>query len=109
MSGTYGTIKPANIDINNDVEIFYHYRPSLNSEDSDFSEFKKLDNECLVKCQHNGSTISGLFNLKLPLDIFNKKGFYTVYIKPKEINVNIFNIACSERIRFNSSDVLSNN
>ena len=31
------------------------------------------------------NVLEGLYNLKLPLQYFNKKGFYTVYIKPKEV------------------------
>lgn len=89
----YGTIKPADIDIENDVEIFYHYRPSLNSDDANFSNFKKLENKVLTPCsaENNDSSviISGLFNLKLPLDIFGKKGVYTIYIRPTEIDVPI--------------------
>lgn len=92
MSGMYGTVKPADINLDSDVEIFYHYRPSLNSDDTDFSEFKTLENNVLEKCKYNSKTISGLYNLKLPLEIFNKKGIYTIYIRPKEINITIENI-----------------
>lgn len=92
MSGIYGTVKPADIDINKDVEIFYHYRSSLNNDNSDFSEFEKLDISVLTKCKNGNNIISGLFNLRLPLEIFNKKGFYTIYIRPKEIETTIMNI-----------------
>jgi hypothetical protein len=92
MSGMYGTVKPANINIENDVEIFYHFRPSLNNDDTNFSEFQALESNILEKCSHNGDYISGLYNLKLPLDIFNKKGIYTIYIRPKEIEAKIENV-----------------
>lgn len=91
MSGMYGTVKPANINIDKDVEIFYHYRPSLNGNDDDFTNFKKLDVKYLEKCKvGENNVINGLFNLKLPVDIFNKKGIYTIYIRPKEIDATIF-------------------
>lgn len=96
MSGMYGTVKPADIDIDNDVEIFYHYRPSFNSEDVDFKNFKKLPSSILKPCSVNDGnenmSISGLFNLKLPLDKFSKKGLYTIYIRPREIDANIIDI-----------------
>ena len=95
MSGMYGTVKPADINIGNDVEIFYHYRPSFNSEDSDFQNFKSLPTTVLNPCTtgDNGDIqISGLFNLKLPLDKFGKKGIYTIYIRPKEFEVKISDI-----------------
>ena len=50
MSGVYGTIRPANIDVLRDVEIYYHYRPTRGTLDEVFGEdFKRLDNSCLVK------------------------------------------------------------
>lgn len=94
MNGMYGTVKPADIDIDNDVEIFYHYRPSFNSEETDFQNFKKLDTSVLTKCSTDGDiNISGLFNLKLPLDKFGSKGIYTIYIRPKEMDCQIYDIA----------------
>lgn len=95
MAGMYGTIKPADIDIDNDVEIFYHYRPSLNSDDTNFANFQKLEpaKSVLLPCHANNDDsivpISGLFNLKLPMDKFGKKGIYTIYIRPKEIKATI--------------------
>lgn len=98
MAGMYGTIKPADIDIDNDVEIFYHYRPSLNSDDTNFANFQKLEpaKSVLMPCHVNDETnivpISGLFNLKLPMDKFGKKGIYTIYIRPKEIKTTISDV-----------------
>lgn len=48
MTGTYGTVKPSLINPQMDVEIWYHYRPTRNSEDESFKNFKKLI--MLVKC-----------------------------------------------------------
>lgn len=95
MSGMYGTVKPADINIEKDVEIFYHYRPSFNSDDSNFQNFKELPNNILSNCnvgEDSSVQISGLFNLKLPLDKFGKKGIYTIYIRPKEIKAQINDI-----------------
>lgn len=95
MSGMYGTIKPADINIENDVEIFYHYRPSLNSDDTNFLNFKELPASTLTTCQAGEDAfvpISGLFNLKLPLDKFGKKGIYTIYIRPREMKVTISDV-----------------
>jgi hypothetical protein len=36
--------------------------------------------------------IEGMYNLQLPLSEFNKKGFYTVYIKPREIEAVIADV-----------------
>lgn len=95
MSGMYGTVKPADINIGNDVEVFYHYRPSYNSDDANFKNFKTLDAKSVLStCNvgENNESISGLFNLKLPLNEFNRRGIYTIYIRPKEIEAIISNV-----------------
>lgn len=95
MSGMYGTVKPADINIEQDVEIFYHYRASINTDDVSFTNFKTLDASVLTPCyvgNDNSVAISGLFNLKLPLDKFQQKGIYTIYIRPKEIEAVIADI-----------------
>ena len=93
MSGMYGTVKPADINIGNDVEVFYHYRPSYNTDDTDFSNFKELSTSVLTQSRTDGGlNISGLFNLKLPLDKFGKRGIYTIYIRPKEIRAKITDV-----------------
>ena len=38
--------------------------------------------------------VDGMYTLQLPLSDFNKKGFYTVYIKPKEYAINITDVGC---------------
>ena len=53
-------------------------------------KYKKLDSTVLTQAVRDISTtdadniIEGMYNLQLPLSEFNKKGFYTVYIKPRE-------------------------
>lgn len=88
MSGIYGTVKPANINIEEDVTILYSHQPSR-SYDS-VNEFIELEPTNLIHTTSNGTTIEGLYNLKLPVDIFGEKGIYTIYIKPKEIRTSIY-------------------
>lgn len=90
MSGLYGTIRGAHIDPNLDAEIFYFYRPNRSTTAEDFSQFKKLSSSNLVPSDAEiGGTIEnilpGMFNLRLPLNVFNDTGIYTVYIRPKEV------------------------
>ena len=94
-NGLYGTVRPAVLNPE-DVEIFYFYRPSRGTESEDFGDnFKKLDaEECLVPVSgESAGRLNGMFNLRLPLDKFNMKGFYTVYIRPKEIEATILNVS----------------
>lgn len=94
-NGTYGIKRPALITAN-DVDIFYYYRPSRSTDSTDFSTgFKKVDSTLLTSVNaedENGNglgVLPGMYNLKLPVDIFGTSGIYTVYIKPKEIYTSI--------------------
>ena len=42
-SGVFGSIRPAIIDVNRDVDIFYKYRPSRGETDPDFKGYKRVD------------------------------------------------------------------
>lgn len=98
-NGTYGTVKPAFIT-EKDVDIYYFYRPTRSSESPDFSSFKKLDSSILSQTTFtdassniSDNTLPGMYNMRLPLDVFSEKGFYTIYIKPKEIRTVISDVS----------------
>jgi hypothetical protein len=96
-NGVYGTVVSSRITAN-DVDIFYCYHETRNSDNVDNAIFKKISSNILVQslCEQDTDTVDnileGMYNLKLPLTYFNKKGFYTVYIKPKEIPVTILDV-----------------
>lgn len=98
-NGVYGTNIPASIsdnDISKYVDIFYSYSPSRNSSDVSNTVFHKLDTINLrnVLADVDGvQALEGLYNLKLPSSIFGKKGFYTIYIKPKEVKARILDVS----------------
>jgi hypothetical protein len=101
MNNTYGSIRPSIVNIANDVEIFYHYRPTRNSENTAYSSFKKVSDvsSMLSMAEFEDSNedttdfrLPGMYNLSLPVSIFSNVGFYTVYIRPKEIKATIKNI-----------------
>lgn len=99
MNSTYGVVKPSLItDIAQDVEIWYKYRPTRNSEDDDYRTFQKVDDptsmlSCSEISSDNASTsdvrLPGMYELSLPTSVFGNVGFYTVYIKPREISCTI--------------------
>lgn len=88
-SGVYGTSVPS-VVTSDDVDIFYAYHETRNSDSVANATFTKLSSSILSDVLYNGendgtdNVLEGLYNLKLPLQYFNRKGFYTVYIKPKE-------------------------
>ena len=88
-NGTYGTNIPVRIDTGL-TDIFFSYSQTRDNTGGNVI-FKKLSSNILEESTYedeNGKTdnvLEGMYNLKLPLQYFSQKGFYTVYIKPKEI------------------------
>ena len=97
MNSTYGVVRSSLIDPAQDVQIYYHYRPSRSSEDSSFKNFREITdvNSVLtnssLETDENGADkrLPGMYNLNLPVSIFGKKGIYTIFIKPKEYRFTI--------------------
>ncbi len=94
-TGVYGT-KIGSYVQPNDVDIFYSYSPSRNSQDALEAVYNKVNDVGSwfkpTTYNNNDDIIEGLYNLNLPSDIFNQKGYYTIYIKPKEIEATITDI-----------------
>lgn len=100
--GAYGQTIPiyiASNDIANLVDISYCYHENRTFDSLSQSEFKKLNSAVLTPATKELETgdidkyVEGMYNLQLPLSEFNKKGFYTVYIKPKEIEAVIMDVS----------------
>lgn len=93
-TSTYGIVKPSIITAD-DVDIFYNYKPYRNSEEQEYATWKRLDsNMVFTSVEMEESDIAdkrlpGMYNLKLPVSVFGNKGYYTVYIKPKEFRCKI--------------------
>lgn len=96
-NGLFGTNIPVTIDnISEYVDIFYSYSQTYNSTDVESAQFSKLDASNLrnvISDEEDNSVVEGMYNLKLPMNIFGKKGVYTIYIKPKEIPVTILDVS----------------
>ena len=106
--GVYGTMVPTLIseeNIKNYIDIYYSYSRTRNSADVDGVTFKRVDIDDVqnyitgirsdVNTQEDGidNILDGLYNLKLPSDIFGERGFYTIYIKPREVPVTILDVS----------------
>jgi hypothetical protein len=100
--GCYGTTIPiniANVDIPNLVDISYCYHEKRSYDSLSNANFHRLDSAILTQARREKATgdadefVEGMYNLQLPLSEFNKKGFYTVYIKPREIEAVIADVS----------------
>lgn len=102
MNGTYGVVRPSLIDVEQDVEIWYKYTPTRNNEDEQYRKFRKIDNPTSMLANSEFETddmagesdkrLPGMYELSLPVDIFGRTGFYTVFIKPSEFYCDIKDI-----------------
>jgi hypothetical protein len=99
-SGTYGIVRPADISPE-DVEIFYQYSPSRDAQNSVLLPLEPsevlipIDNpNKLVNNPTNTSfeIFGGMYTLKLPVEKFGLKGYYTIIIKPIEIRTTIVDV-----------------
>jgi hypothetical protein len=94
-TGTYGTIRPADVSPT-DVDIILNYTQSRDVT-NDFQLTKLNSSAVLTPYFHNGNTggnsgieiLGGLYNLRLPSNVFNQLGIYTLYIRPAEIRTKI--------------------
>jgi len=89
-NNTYGIVRAALVTPD-DVEIFYSYRPTRNSEDDSFKDWRKIEdvssifsNSKLENSEVADLRLPGMYNLNLPVSLFGKSGYYTIYIRPKE-------------------------
>lgn len=89
--GTFGISRPADVKIE-DIDIYYNYTPNRETRNDDMIKIQD-PNELLEYCYlpdddnnyivGNENLLEGMYNLRLPADIFNQLGIYTIYIKPK--------------------------
>jgi hypothetical protein len=105
-SGTYGIVRPADI-LPEDVEIFYQYSPTRDTQGSALLPLNPSEvlipidnpnkNANNPNTTNNTTTTSfeifgGLYTLKLPVEKFGVKGYYTIIIKPIEIRTTIVDV-----------------
>lgn len=96
--GIYGTIRPADVNVN-DIDVFYTFAPDRETEATNVQRISSTDVLSMLQLpedeQVNGedNLLEGLYNLRLPANIFNQLGFYTIYLRPAVFQTTI--IDCS--------------
>jgi hypothetical protein len=89
-SGNYGTIRPADVSIN-DVEIFYSYTPNRELV-VDVQLIPLNPAEVLIPASNPSNVneiFGGLYTLKLPTNVFGAKGFFNIIIRPRQIRTTM--------------------
>jgi len=98
--GFYGSKKGSDVDFN-DCDILYAYSPSRN-EVGDL-QFSPLYNNVTNNEIRKVFGADGLYKLRLPANVFNKLGFYSVLVKPKSFEIEI--IDCSFIVQAQDNDI----
>lgn len=97
--GVYGVKRPADVDPS-DIEVIVLYSKNRNSTEA--QKVTKLNGTDVIKPVFDPvntlEVLGGMYNLELPKGVFNAKGFYTVYIRPAQIRVQIED--CAELATF---------
>lgn len=87
---SYGISRPADFDPAKHSEVYVSYADSRNSTSN---KFKLVDSTKFLTREYletdTVNPIEGVYNLKMPIDTFNKAGIYTIYIRPKQLTLNI--------------------
>jgi hypothetical protein len=89
--GTYGNVRFANVDPK-DVEIFYIFTPSRDIKPSTVNSIPDATQVLSTFNGDMGSTtlgFDGMYNLRLPKEIFNQLGIYSIFIRPKQVVTTI--------------------
>lgn len=91
--GIYGTVRPSDV-LPEDMEVILIYSPDRT--DITNRVIKKLDSNLIIQPIEdpdlNGEIFGGMYNLALPVTEFANKGYYTVYIRPKQIRTRIIDV-----------------
>jgi hypothetical protein len=87
--GVTGIIRPSTVDLT-DIEVLYSFTPDRISVPSDFT---LLITENVIEKRFiaagSSQVLQGMYTLKLPSDVFNQVGYYTIMIRPKQITTTI--------------------
>lgn len=117
--GVYGNVRASDINIS-DLDVYYSFVPDRNTVSSIFFRLISTDVLTEVKIPQadqvpgEENLLEGIYNLKLPVTVFNQIGIYTIYIRPKVIRLKITDcgvlssIPSIKGIVLNSSDLPSN-
>lgn len=93
-TGTYSGIRASDININ-DLDVFYTFVSTREQQATDVFRLNPTDvlTELLLPEDEQNpleqNLLEGMFNLKLPANVFNSTGIYTIYIRPKMLRLTI--------------------
>lgn len=85
--GTIGNIRPSDVNIE-DIEIVYTFSSNRQEEPTVVGNLDPIDVLSEINLTDD-TLVNGLYNLRLDPLVFNERGIYNIYIKPKEYKIKI--------------------
>jgi hypothetical protein len=107
--GITGIIRPSTVDLN-DIEVLYSFTPNRITKPTNFN---LLTTTNIIEKRFVSDTstqvLQGMYNLKLPSDIFNQVGYYTIMIRPKQIITTILDCGVLSQLPDQKGIILNTN
>lgn len=107
--GVTGIIRPSTVDLT-DIEVLYSFTPDRITVPDDFS-LLVTENVLEKRFVAGGSSqvLQGMYTLKLPSDVFNQVGYYTILIRPKQIRAVILDCGVLSQLPDQKGIILDSN
>jgi hypothetical protein len=107
--GVTGIIRPSTVDLT-DMEVLYSFTPDRITQPTDFLP---LDINQIISKRFTSSisnqVIQGMYTLKLPADVFNNIGYYTILLRPKQTLLTILDCGVLSQLPDQKGIVLDTN
>jgi hypothetical protein len=107
--GVTGIIRPSTVDLT-DMEVLYSFTPDRITQATDFLP---LDINQIISKRFTSSisnqVIQGMYTLKLPADVFNNIGYYTILLRPKQTLLTILDCGVLSQLPDQKGIVLDTN
>jgi len=107
--GVTGIIRPSTVNLE-DIEVLYSFTPDRITPPTDFIS---LDvNQVLAKrfvSQVSKQVLQGMYTLKLPSNVFNTMGYYTLMVRPKQNTIRILDCGVLSQLPDQKGIILDTN
>jgi hypothetical protein len=107
--GITGIIRPSTVDLT-DVEVLYSFTADRITSPT---AFNLLNTTSILQKRYVSGTstkvLQGMYTLKLPSDTFNKVGYYTIMIRPKQITAKILDCGVLSQLPDQKGIILNTN
>jgi len=107
--GVTGIIRPSTVDLT-DIEVLYSFSADRISIPSDF---QKLTTSDIISkrftSQNSLQVLQGMYTLKLPSNTFDKVGYYTLLIRPKQTILTILDCGVLSQLPDQKGIILDTN